>query len=287
MDNKLKEVLVKISSKRVKVIKKNSFSHALVNGDCIEVLKRMPKGKVDLIITDPPYNVGLDYGNGFNDNRSWSEYEQWCKEWLIKCAQVLSDNGSLYLISYPELCARLFNFIEGTGLKFRRWLVWHYPTNIGHSSKNWTRSHRAILFFTKSNNYVFNRENILQPYKNPEVGKIRLLIEKGAKGRASYDSLKPSDLDELNYEILDFLEINLLKNVSKDRLNKKHPCQLPLELLRILMKVSSNKGDLVLDPFAGTFTLSEVAAELKRNSVGIERNPAYIKLGLRRLGRWD
>jgi len=247
----------------------------------------MPKGKVDLIITDPPYNVGLDYGNGFNDNRSWSEYEQWCKEWLIKCAQVLSDNGSLYLISYPELCARLFNFIEGTGLKFRRWLVWHYPTNIGHSSKNWTRSHRAILFFTKSNNYVFNRENILQPYKNPEVGKIRLLIEKGAKGRASYDSLKPSDLDELNYEILDFLEINLLKNVSKDRLNKKHPCQLPLELLRILMKVSSNKGDLVLDPFAGTFTLSEVAAELKRNSVGIERNPAYIKLGLRRLGRWD
>ena len=83
--------------------------------------------------------------------------------------------------------------------------------------------------------------------------------------------------------MIDVLDINLLKNVSKDRFNKRHPCQLPLTLLRILVKVSSNKGDFLLDPFAGTFTLSAVAKELNRNSIGIEINPNYVRLGLKRL----
>jgi DNA modification methylase len=83
--------------------------------------------------------------------------------------------------------------------------------------------------------------------------------------------------------MIDVLDINLLKNVSKDRLNKKHPCQLPLSLLTTLVKVSSNKNDIVLDPFAGTFTLSAVAKELNRKSVGIDINPKYISLGLKRL----
>ena len=93
------------------------------------------------------------------------------------------------------------------------------------------------------------------------------------------------DLIELSKETVDVLDIDLLKNVSKDRFNKKHPCQLPLELLRILVKVSSNENDLLLDPFAGTFTLSAVAEELKRKSIGIEINPEYVKLGLKRLGK--
>lgn len=91
------------------------------------------------------------------------------------------------------------------------------------------------------------------------------------------------DLIEFSKGPLDVLDINLLKNVSKDRFNKKHPCQLPLELLRILVKVSSNKNDVILDPFAGTFTLSAVAKELDRNSIGVEINPDYINLGLERL----
>ena len=91
------------------------------------------------------------------------------------------------------------------------------------------------------------------------------------------------DLLELYNYRTDILDINLLKNVSKDRLNKEHPCQLPLALLRILIKVSSNQSDTVLDPFAGTFTLSQVAKELNRNSIGIEINPDYIKLGIKRL----
>jgi len=93
------------------------------------------------------------------------------------------------------------------------------------------------------------------------------------------------ELAEKSEGLIDVLEINLLKNVSKDRFNKKHPCQLPLALLKIFVKVSSNEGGILLDPFAGTFTLSAVAAQLKRNSIGIEINPNYVKLGLKRLGK--
>jgi len=269
---------------KVKKIKQQKNFHLLVNGDSLIVLKKMLDESIDLIITDPPYNVGLDYGKYSNDKKKKEEYYQWCKIWLRECSRVLNKNGSFYLISYPEINARLLPFIEDElKLKFRRWITWHYPTNIGHSKKNFTRSQRSILFFTKTNNYTFNREHIIQHYKNPEVKKIKERIKNGSKGRTSYDLLRFLDLIELSKGMIDVLDINLLKNVSKDRFNKKHPCQLPLELLRIFVRVSSNKNDVLLDPFAGTFTLSAVAKELNRNSIGIEINPDYIKLGLRRL----
>lgn len=290
----MKEILRKIPKNRIKKVKSRKTSHFFVEGYALENMKKIPSGKIDLIITDPPYNVGLDYGEGFNDKKPWPVYEKEAKEWLKECSRILDPNGSFYMITYPEIAARLFNYMEKeTGLNFKRWIVWHYPTNIGHSKNNWTRSHRAILFFTKDKkSYTFNREAIIQPYKNPEVGKIKKLIEKGKKGRNSYSVMKPSDLDEMGYDLMDFLEINMLKNVSRERvgsMNKKakdhHPCQLPLQLLEILVKVSSNKEDIVFDPFAGTFTLSAVAKKLDRNSIGIERNKEYIKLGKRRLKR--
>jgi DNA modification methylase len=116
------------------------------------------------------------------------------------------------------------------------------------------------------------------------VKKIADRIKNGSKGRTSYDLLRYLDVIEMSNGLIDVLDINLLKNVSKDRFNLQHPCQLPLSLLRILIKVSSSEGATLLDPFAGTFSLSAVAAELNRNSIGIEINPDYVALGLRRLG---
>ncbi|GIU68201.1 MAG: methyltransferase [Candidatus Pacearchaeota archaeon] len=277
-------ILLNINKRKIKEVRFNNTSHFLINGDSLKILKNIKGCNIDLIITDPPYNVGLDYGPYSKDRKRKEEYFAECRIWLKECARLLKNTGSFYLINYPEINARLLPFIEDElKLKFRRWITWHYPTNIGHSKKNFTRSQRSILFFTKSNKYTFNRENIIQHYKNPEVKKIKERIKNGSKGRTSYDLLRFLDLIELSKGMIDVLDINLLKNVSKDRFNKKHPCQLPLELLRIFVKVSSNKNDILLDPFAGTFTLSAVAKELNRNSIGIEINPDYIKLGLKRL----
>ena len=265
-------------------------THLLVRGDSVKVIQQIPEKSVDLIITDPPYNRGLDY-KVVTDRRK--RYYEWCRTWLAECSRVLADNGSFYLISYPEINARLLPYVEDElGLKFRRWLTWHYYTNIGHSKRNFTRSQRSILFFTRGDDYVFNREQIIQHYKNPEVGKIARRIKAGIAGRASYDLLHLLDLLELNGGVdvegmVDVLKMNLLKNVSHDRFNKKHPCQLPLPLLELIVRVSTKKNAVVMDPFAGTFTLAAVAAQTGRNSVGLEINPAYVRLGLKRLKNWE
>ena len=283
MKKRFIRIIKKIPKTRIKIEEINNSAHALITRDSIKTLSLFPKDSVDLIITDPPYNRGIKYGKS-KDRMKKDEYYDWCKKWLKECARILGQNGTFYLISYPENNARLLSYIEDElKLKFKRWITWHYPTNIGHSKRNFTRSQRSILYFVKGKGYNFYRQNILQPYKNPTVSKIKKRMLAGSKGRASYDVLGFLDLIELDNKIKDVLKINLLKNTAKDRYTGLHPCQLPLKLLEILVKVSSRKGNIILDPFAGTFTLSAVAAKLGRNSIGIDNNSEYVKLGLKRL----
>lgn len=292
--------LLKKHKSKLEVICNETSHHLVINGDCEEAMSNIPDGSINLVVTDPPYNQGVDYGVKFNDRKAWSEYYNWLKSKLSSIPRILKSDGSFYLISYPEINARLLPYLEDElGLKFRRWITWHYPTNIGHSRKNFTRSQRSILFFTKTNDYVFNRENLLQHYKNPTAPVVRKRIEQGLKGRTSYDLLRFLDIIELQKGLIDVLDINLVKNNSKDRyrnlFNKfhtmtkeelktlDHPCQLPIMLLEILVKVSSSVNSIVFDPFAGTFTTSQAALNCNRNSIGSEINTDYIKFGINRL----
>ena len=279
--------------KKIKPKPKNVGDHFLFSSDALKILKQIPDNYIRLVVTDPPYNIGLSY-NKFKDKKPWDKYYSDLIERLREIKRVLTDDGSLYFVNYPELNARILPILEDElGFVFKRWLTWHYPSNIGHSNTNFTRSQRSILFMTKTKNNLFNKDDIVQPYKNPNVGKIKKLIEAGKLGRTPYDGLELKDLQEIigtkefNEDIeSDFLNINLLKNVCKDRSNDeeiKHPCQLPLSLLKVFIKASSNKNDIVLDAYAGTFTTSLAAKQLDRNSIGIEIDPDYVKLGVGRL----
>lgn len=304
MKNKIDLIFKSLKKHKIntKVISRGMTKHLLIEGDCNDIVEYLPSGSIDLVITDPPYNKKLNYGNNFNDRKSWNEYYAWLKKRLIDIPRILSNKGSFYLISYPEINARLLPFLEDKlKLNYRRWITWHYPTNIGHSYKNFTRSQRAILFFTKKKDgYIFNRKHLIQPYKNPTAPVIRERLAKGYRGRTSYDLLRLTDLYELNKLSADVQEIHLLKNNSPERsrnLDSKftplkdpeklkkidHPCQLPLSLLELLTNVSSRKDSIIFDPFAGTFTTSAAAARLDRNSIGIELNKKFIKFGIKRI----
>ena len=239
-------------------------SHELIIGDCVDEMKKLRKETIDLIITDPPFNIGKKYGGIYKDNLSFTDYLDWCKIWLKECIRLLKKDGSLYLFNYPENNAYLLSFLQ-EHMVFKRWMTWHYPTNIGHSKNNFTRSQHSILFCAKTKNNKFNKDCIAIPFRNPNDKRIKKLLDNGSKGRTPYD----------------VFHFNLVKNVSKDK--TVHPCQIPIPLLMVFIKASSDEGDIVLDPFGGSFSTAVAAKMLKRNSIGIDINPEYVAIGEKRL----
>lgn len=241
-------------------------THKLIHGDCLKELPRIPDNSIDLVITDPPFNIGKKY-NTYVDTKSKSEYIKWCEAWLAECVRVLKNGGALYLFNYPENNAYLMPFLD-KNLTFKRWMTWHYPTNTGVSPINFTRSQHSILFYTKGQKpRMFNKKDIAVPYKNPTDKRIRLLIKNGSPGRTPYD----------------VFNFNIVKNVSRDKTD--HPCQIPVKLLEIFIKASSKPGDIVLDPFGGSFSTAAAAKKLGRNSISIEIDEKYVKIGEERLSK--
>ena len=224
-------------------------SKRFILGDCVEKLTGI--WNADLIITDPPYNIGWKYSEKVNDNKK--EYHKWCLEWAELCFKSLNKNGILCIINYPINNNILFTNLIGKGYHFVQQLVWNYPTNIGHSKKKYTKSYRTILIFSKSENYTFNPE--IQPYKNPTDKRIKERIKAGHKGTNHYD----------------VFTFNLCKNVSKSKKNNGIN-QLPNELVDALIKTYSNEFDLVLDPFVGNGTVMDRAYDLNRSSIGVDIN---------------
>ena len=238
--------------------------HKIIQGDCLKELPQISDNSVDLIITDPPFNIGKKY-NSYVDKKDKSEYIKWCESWLAECIRVLKEGGALYLFNYPENNAYLMPFLD-KNLAFRRWMTWHYPVNTGMSPTNFTRSQHSILFYIKGKKArVFNKKDIAVPYKNPEDKRIKKLLANGSPGRTPYD----------------VFNFNIVKNVSKEK--TPHPCQIPASLLEVFIKASSNPGEIVLDPFSGSFSTSAVAKKLGRKSIGIELDRSYVKIGKRRL----
>ena len=252
-----------------KVKRMEEHINKIFNKDCVEGLKELPDESVDLIVTDPPFNIGKKYDSPFKDRKNTDEYIEWCKMWLKECIRVLKQEGSLYLFNYPQNNAYLMPFLDQY-LLFKRWLTWHYPTNTGHSKYNYTRTQHSILFYCKGkkqSDCVFNKEDIAEPYRNPEDKRIKKLIEKGSKGKTPYDVFK------YEYNGEDLLEMNIVKNVNKDK--TPHICQLPLKLVDVFIKASSNKGDIVLDPFTGSGTVPCSAKKNNRKYIGFEISNFY------------
>ena len=102
----------------------NDTKHVLIAGNCVNALAEMPDESVNLIITDPPYNMGLNYGRYYKDNLPWNKFYENSKIWLTQVSKVLAKNGSLYIITYPEIASRYLIYLEeNCGLKLKRWLI--------------------------------------------------------------------------------------------------------------------------------------------------------------------
>jgi len=240
-------------------------------GDSLEVLSsRVADASVDLIFADPPYNIGKRFGD-FHDRWDTDEkYAEWCYEWIELCVRKLSASGAMYLMTSTQAMPYLDLFVRKKLTILSR-IVWHYDSSGVQARKYFGSLYEPILFCVKdASQYVFNAEAIKVEAR---TGAVRRLIDYRKETPTVYNSQKvPGNvwtMPRVRYRMDEYEE---------------HPSQKPESLLERIILASSNEGQTVLDPFAGSFTTGAVARRLNRRSISIESQEAYLKIGLRRLG---
>ena len=176
--------------------------------------------KTRLFITDPPYNIGVKYGEGIFDRMVDQEYRGMIGRILESCFDAAEEDASMFLIHYPKAIAEMWESLTEKW-KFRQWISWVYPTNTGHSKRKWTTAHRAIIWLTKGDPPFKNRA-VTQNFKNPSVKVVKQKISEGVDGVALYD----------------WWEIPQVKNISEEY--RGYENQIPSELIRrIILSASS------------------------------------------------
>ena len=240
-------------------------------GDSLTVLKKMKDQSVQLIFADAPYNIGKNFGNNIDKWETVENYVEWCKLWIDECMRVLSDTGTMYLMTATQHMPYIDVFASEKYNVLCR-IIWTYDSSGVQSKKMYGSLYEPILMMNKSRKffYTFNFDDILVEAK---TGARRKLIDYRKNPPQLYNSKKVPG------NVWDFSRVRFKMDEYEN-----HPTQKPEALMERIIKASSNQGDLVLDPFSGSFTTSAVAARLGRVCVGIDLNEEYYEIGLRRTG---
>ena len=219
--------------------------------------EKIPQGlQPTLFLTDPPYNIGHPYGE-VDDRRSLEEYHDLIRNVMCAAYEAAAPSAHFFMIHYPEALASMWDILTNeSGWKFHQWITWHYPSNIGMSKSRWTRASRAIVWLqkTEGGKPPFHPTRIVQPYRNPWDRRVAALMASGKKGCHLNDGWK----------------INLVKNVNKEK--SDYANQIPGVLLERIIRSTTDVGDLVADPFGGTFSTAKAALRLGRLGWGCDLN---------------
>lgn len=240
-------------------------------GDCLTELPKLPE-PARLIVADPPYNIGINYGDGTKaDSLPADEYLAWCRKWMVLCRDALSPDGSLWLVINDEWADHFGVMLTSLGLHRRNWLKWYERFGVNCTTK-FNRTSRHIFYYVRDpKRIVFNREAVSRPSDRQ--------LKYGDR-RANPDGKVLDDV----WGIPDNGgEIPRVAGTHGERIDG-FPTQLPLKLLRRIVGCASEPGDLVVDPFSGSATTGAAAIELGRRYIGIELNPGYCERSRQRLG---
>ena len=246
----------------------------IYNLDCIQGMKQMLAESADIIICDPPYNIGKDFGNK-SDKQEFIAYLDWCDEWIAECMRILKPQGTLYIYGFSETLA----FIRTRLSCNVRWLIWHYTNKVTPSLNFWQRTHESILCCYKDKP-VFNRDEVREPYTDGFLKGAAVKVRKATKGRFS------NGISETVYNAheggalpRDVIKIPALAGGAGKKERVDHPTQKPIALCEILIKAAKNGSEtLVVVPFAGSGSECVAAKMQNVNFIGFELNPEYVSL---------
>ena len=251
---------------KLKFVEKDN--HCAIHGDSLDILSKIKKNQFKLIFADAPYNIGKVFGQ---TKERWGkmEYVEWCKKWIDESMRILRNDGVLCFMSATQFMPYLDCYVDSKYSVFSR-IIWFYDSSGVQSKYNFGSRYEPIVIVTKNKKHVtFNRKNAMIKTK---TGADRKLVDYRKTPPQPYNTQR------------------ILGNVwsiprVRFRMNEyeTHPTQKPEKLLDRIIKIFTNKNDLILDPFAGTFTTGAVSKNLGRRSVGIEIEEEYYKIGLRRM----
>ena len=255
--------------------------------DCVEGMKRIEAGTVQIIICDCPYNIGKDFDND-SDRQPMDDYLKWCDEWIEQCLRILKPNGTMYIYGFSEILA----FIRVRLTCKVRWLVWHYTNKTVPSLKFWQRSHESILCCWKESHH-FNTDAVREPYtdtyKKNAAGKVR----KATKGRFSDGKTEtvytaheggalPRDVLKIPRE--DVIKVPALAGGAGKKERVNHPTQKPLEIcMKLLAASKQNDTDLVVVPFCGSGSEVVACKRMGLPFIAFDINEDYVELAKARL----
>ncbi|NLF08785.1 MAG: site-specific DNA-methyltransferase [Pirellulaceae bacterium] len=256
----------------------------MLSGDSRQTLTTIPTGSVKLIITSPPYNLGKVYEKTTDLDKYMAELQPILNE-LIR---TLSPEGSLcwQVGNYVEngeifpLDIFYYSVFKSLGLKLRNRIIWHFAHGL-HASKRFSGRYEVMLWFTKTDTYTFNLDNVRIPSKYP--GKTHFKGDKYGQPSGNPLGKNPSDIWELMQREWEEGLWNI-PNVKANHPEKTmHPCQFPIELVERCVLALTNEGDWVLDPFSGVGSALLAALKRDRRAIGCEQFPAYIAVAKQRV----
>jgi len=277
-----KDELLKVLKVEIKECKTDVIRQDIIQGDALDILPTLLSDSAQIIIADPPYNIGKDFGND-SDKQPMDTYLTWCDAWIKECIRILKPNGTMFIYGFSEILALILSRVPYE--INRRWILWHYTNKNVPSLNFWQRSHESIIVLWKTDK-VFHRNDVREPYTagflNGAAGKQR----KATKGRFSNGEKTTTYTAHTNGALpRDVIKIPALAGGAgmKERVN--HPTQKPLALCDKLIRscMQPVQEGYVLVPFAGSGSECVSAKNLNMPFVGIELNPDYITLIHQRL----
>lgn len=255
----------------------------IINDDCINGMKKLETESADIIICDPPYNIGKDFGNN-SDKQEMNDYLKWCDQWISECIRILKPKGTLYIYGFSEILAFIRVNLSKNHKINVRWLVWHYTNKVTPSLHFWQRTHESILCCYKEKP-VFNRDDVREPYTDTFLKNAAGKVRKATRGRFS-DGKQETIYNAHENGALprDVIKISALAGGAGKKERVNHPTQKPLELCEKLIKACKNGVEtLLVVPFAGSGSECVAAKMECINFIGFEINEDYVKLCNERL----
>jgi site-specific DNA-methyltransferase (adenine-specific) len=244
----------------------------IFNEDVLTGISKIEDNSIDLILTDPPYCLGKDYGND-SDKKSSADYLEWTYKWIDAVLPKLKNSGSFYIFLSWQYSPEIFVYLKKK-LRMVNEVIWDRRVpSMGGSVRKFSSVHDNIGFFVKDNDYYFDLDSVRIPYDEET---------KKARTRSIFVGKKWLEMGYNPKDLWSFSRIH-----AQDPERENHPTQKPIEIIERMVKVSCPQNGIVMDPFMGTGTTAIACITNNRKYVGFEINKDYYKIIIDRIKRCD